>query len=160
MTEAYFQVRLAGDVAKTNPSSKVLVPAGDEDYERLRARPVDEVLKCVFKLERNYAFLKKGHALIRFAFDCQSAYPNTKAGLDEFRDAVTIEAGFSEERKNMEGQTYLVAKSWSFDNMDEIEFTELFNAMIAAILKHSETVFNGVDSAVFERQLLHFAGDT
>ena len=152
MSEASFMVKTAGEVAKNNPSAKGLFPNGEDSYERLKVRTVGEVFRVVMKMHRNYKFLSKAHKLIRFAFDCQEVYTD----LQEFREAVTIEAGFSRVVKNLHGDEILVAKSWSFDNMTESEFQELFDSMIRAMLKHSETIFNGVDTHTFERQLLHF----
>ena len=153
MTEASFQVKTAGEVAKNTPSAKVLVPNGNDAYERLRSRSVGEVFRVVMKLHRNYKFLSKAHKLIKFAFDCQEAYTD----LQEFREAVTIEAGFSRIVKNMKGEEILVAKSWAFDNMTESEFQELFDAMISAMLRHTETIFCRADPAMFSKQLVHFS---
>jgi len=156
MSEASFMVKTAGEVAKYHPSAKVLVPNGDDAYERLRSRPVGEVFRVVMKMHRNYKFLSKAMVMIKFAHSCQDIYPNTKEGIDHFRDAVTIEAGFYDEVLRLNGVTEKVAKSWNFDSMTEPEFQELFNAMVRAILQYSESVFNGVDPAIFERQILSF----
>ena len=153
--EAYFRIATVGDLAGLNHEQKVLIPADEDSRSRLGRRSADEVLRCFFKLERNYQFLKKAHALIKFAFDCQEVYSD----INEFREAVTIEAGFFTWKKMLGGEEIKVAKSWAFDAMTEAEFGDLYNAMIAAMLRHSATVFNGVDAYVFERQLSNFSGE-
>ena len=49
---------------------------------------------------------------------------------------LTIEAGFYEEAMNFEDKVIKHAKSINFSNMDEIEFSELYNRTIDVIVKY------------------------
>lgn len=135
-------------------SGRVFVPADADTIDRASRRKTGEVFKGAFKLARNYKFLQKAHCLINFAFDCQDIYEDKQ----EFREAVTIEAGYFHWKRGLDGHDFKVAKSWAFDNMSEVEFEELYLAMIQAMKRHAETVFNGADPDSFEQMLLSFGG--
>ena len=131
--------------------NRAFIPADEDTLARTRERTTGEVFRGEFKLSRNYKFLQKAHVLIKYAFDLQEQFDNIK----HFREAVTIEAGFFTWKKLLDGSEIKVAKSWAFDNMSEDEFSELFVAMINALVKHSE-MFGGAEPDVFEAGVYRF----
>ena len=100
-----------------------LVPVFDSDMEVYSKIAIGEEIEIDYKKKRNLRFHKKYFALIKLAFENQSDYRL----FDELRRDITIAAGFYDEvTSRLTGEIYKVAKSISFANMDEIEFSELY----------------------------------
>jgi hypothetical protein len=93
---------------------------------------VGDFLECEIKKPRNYRFHKKFFALIQMIFQNQERYNN----IDDLREDLTIEAGYFVKRENIKGELIKRAKSISFANMDEHEFSELYSAVLDEIVKH------------------------
>lgn len=110
-------------VKKTN---KGLLPMYDSDYDVYSKIPLGEEFEIEFKKQRNLKFHKKFFALIKMCFENQEAYSN----LNDLRRDLTITAGYYTETANMlTGEVFKHAKSISFANMDEIEFSELYESI-------------------------------
>ena len=64
-------------------------------------------------------------------------YPHTDYPSKEaLRKAMTIGAGFTEDVINpMTGEVAMIPRSWAFHAMDEITFSELYDALINVALK-------------------------
>lgn len=106
--------------------------AFNSDYEKAKKLKVGDFLECEIKKKRNYMFHKKYFALVNMVFENQSLYTH----IDHLRNDLTIEAGFYEEAMNFEDKVIKHAKSINFSNMDEIEFSELYNRTIDVIVKY------------------------
>lgn len=71
-------------------------------------------------------------ALYNMVFQNQERYTT----LDALRHDITIEAGYYSERVNIWGEVVKEPNSISFANMDDVEFSDLYNRSIDTIVKH------------------------
>ncbi len=116
-------------VKQLNNTFKV---AYDSDYEKMKRIKVGDFLECEIKKPRNYRFHKKFFALIQMIFQNQERYNN----VDDLREDLTIEAGYYVKRENIKGELIKRAKSISFANMEEHEFSDFYSAVLDEIVKH------------------------
>jgi len=114
-------------VKQLNGTFKV---AYDSDYDKAKKIKVNEPYEFEYKLPRNYRFHKKFFALLNLVYNNQDVYTN----IDDLREDLTIEAGYYRLTENIKGQTIKRAKSISFANMDEAEFSELYNSIVNVVI--------------------------
>lgn len=108
------------------------IPAYNSDWELSRKIAKGSIITVSFVKERNPLFHKKFFALMNLVFENQEHYKT----LDELRYDLTVEAGFYTESTNLfTGEVKRNAKSIAFGNMDEIEFSELYNRMLDTIVR-------------------------
>lgn len=128
-----------------------LVPLGDDSYEEKKKLRVGQVYDCDVKVVRNYSFLKKAFALLNAAWSLMNE--RQQAGWrskDGFRNYLTVASGHYDTYYNQRLQTFVeLPRSWSFDKMDEAEFSNLYDRMkdvIFAVLgdKVTEEIFDKV----------------
>ena len=108
-----------------------LVPIDDESYDEKKRLRIGETYEVDVKLLRNYRFLKKAHALVNAAWvllgERRQAAWRSKEG---FRAYLTVTAGFYDVYYNTRLCQFVEApKSWSFDRMEESEFSDLYERM-------------------------------
>lgn len=108
-----------------------IIPAYDEDKERLKKFKAGEIFCAEVTKPRNIRFHKKFMALINMLLQNQEIYHD----FDHLRKDLIIEAGYYTERANWEGFIVKEAKSISFANMDDTEFDELYNAVLHTIVR-------------------------
>ena len=100
-----------------------LRPAHDSDLEIFNKMPKGEIFEIEYKKKRNPLFHRKFFALMNLAYHNQEAYEH----LDDVRRYITLMAGFVDEMVDFNtSEVYQVPKSISFDSMDEIEFSDLY----------------------------------
>jgi hypothetical protein len=105
--------------------------AYNSDYETAKKIPVNDPIEYEFKKVRNYKFHKKFFALLNLVFENQEQYNN----FEHLRKDLIISAGYYDLRFNIEGVEIQEAKSISFAQMDENEFSELYNRIIDVVVK-------------------------
>ena len=117
-----------------------VVPADAANAELFESLKPNGEYTAVFTQTRNIKFHRKAFALIKVAFDALE-FPELEhkgrkvsKNLDQFRDDVTILAGFYDVVFNYRGEMRLKAKSWSFARMDETEFDAMYSRLIDVIL--------------------------
>ena len=148
--DSYFKAIRSGAL----PADTVVLLAHDPaTVKRMAKVKLSEVYRVTIKRQRNYKLLQKAHCLVNSAFDCQEQYTNK----DEFRSAVTIEAGHSTMETLLDGRKVELAKSWSFEKMTEDEFEQLYADMIEGLCRHTE-LFNGMTRDDFLNGVMQFAG--
>jgi len=111
--------------------SGVFKPAYDSDYENAKKIALNEPFVFKYSKPRNYKFHKKFFALVNMLYQNQEQYNN----LEYLRKDLIIESGFYEIRYGIHGEEIKEAKSISFSNMDEIEFSELYNRVVDTIVR-------------------------
>lgn len=120
----------------------VFVPAFDHDLPRLTKFKNGEMYTADIKLTRNPAFHRKMFAFFNFCFAHWAA---ERAGYEftdeytqkkEFRNNLTILAGFFDVVTTIKGETKVRAKSLAYGNMEPDEFERCYNAMVNAAIKH------------------------
>ena len=116
-----------------------------EDY--LRGLSVGEVVKVKVSKPRNGKFHNKHFALLQVGFENQDQFDS----FDDWRRAVTIEAGFYQDRKMFDGTVMREAKSLSYASMDELEFSRLFDASLRVVAN-----FLGTDDATLAKEIQQF----
>ena len=108
-----------------------LIPAHDSDKELMSNIKAGEIYKYNFSKPRNVKFHRKFFALINLVYQNQDHYSfedlreKLIKASGHYRIVIDIETG-EEERK---------AKSIAFANMDEVEFSKLYNDVLNAIIK-------------------------
>lgn len=107
-------------------------PAFDSDFELAKKIKLNEPYEYEYKKPRNYKFHKKFFALVKMVFDNQEQYTN----IEHLRKDLIIESGNYDLRHDLLGVEIREAKSISFANMDETEFSELYNSVVDVIIKY------------------------
>jgi hypothetical protein len=124
-----------------------LKPAYDSDYEVYSKIPLNEVFEIEYKKPRNYNFHKKYFGLIKLAFENQSDYRN----LNDLRRDISIVAGYYDEVVNkVTGEVYKMPKSISFAQMDEIEFSELYERTKDVICKWLGVTNESIEEEIYQ----------
>jgi hypothetical protein len=124
-----------------------LKPAYDSDYEVYSKIPLNEVFEIEYKKPRNIGFHRKYFALIKLAFENQTDYRN----LNDLRRDISIVAGYYDEVVNkVTGEVYKMPKSISFAQMDEIEFSELYEKTKDVICKWLGVTDESIEEEIYQ----------
>jgi hypothetical protein len=99
-------------------------PADEQSRELWKCYKLGEVYKGQIVKPRNYKFHCLCFALLTLTFENQEQYPEGK--FKQFRQMVAIEAGHSEDIYNLDGECFRQARSLSYDELDDVEFEQLF----------------------------------
>ena len=94
-----------------------------------------EISFLKFIIPRNGKFHRKFFALMNVGYDCWEPKRKHKSykgipiekNRDQFREDITILAGFYEQTFNLKGEMRMRAKSISFASMEDDEFSEYTN---------------------------------
>lgn len=121
----------------------VLIPANEEEAEKLTKIKNGQVLRLDMAKMRNGAFFRKWWVLAKFAYDiwAETMKPATYKGqpvrpnMERFRKDLIILAGYYDATYNVRGEVRLDAKSLSWAKMDEETFEKLYSATIDAVLQ-------------------------
>jgi len=101
-------------------------------WEELPKRwKVGDTIEISVSMPRNIRLHRKAFALLNLL------YPHTEyPSLDALRQAMTIGAGYVEMVVNpLTGEVCYIPKSWSFREMDDAEFGDLYNALVNVALR-------------------------
>lgn len=122
-------------------------PADDNAELILKRYKFGDLAEGEFKKSRNIKFHRKFFKVIELTFQNQELTDNK----EDFREAVTIEAGYWHWQKQLDGSESKRADSISFTKMDDITFGELYNSVFNVCLK-----ILGCKSEELEMELLKF----
>jgi len=101
----------------------LLKPAFDEDKEKFSQFPKDGYFEIKYTKRRNVKFHRKFFALLKIAYENQSDYRL----MEDLRRDLIITSGHYEEVVNaITGEVYKIAKSISFNSIDETEFSLIY----------------------------------
>ena len=101
-------------------------PADDPSKEAWRRFKQGEVYRADVVKPRSYQHHKLCFALLNLTYANQDRWNSFEA----FRKAVAIAAGHTEELVTVHGEIIRLPKSLSYDSLDEVEFTQVFGAMM------------------------------
>jgi len=110
-----------------------------------------EMVQVEFIVPRNPKFHRKFFALLQVGYDAwepgrkhktHKGMPVAK-NFEQFREDITILAGFYEQTFDLQGRMTLRAKSISFANMEDPEFEQLYSAVADVLLQHILTKYAG-----------------
>ena len=120
-----------------------LVPLYDSDMEAIKKLRFGDEVKAVITKPRNYNFHKRFFALLNMAFENQDQYNS----FDVFRPIMIMKAGFYTPVETDKGLVFL-PKSISFAKMDEVEFQELYSAMVDQVIKLLECTEKDIEENI------------
>ncbi len=101
-------------------------PADEPSQELWRKFKVGEIYRADVVKPRSYQHHKLCFALLSLTYANQERWTN----FESFRKAVAIAAGHTEELVTVHGEIIRLPASLSYDALDEIEFTQVFGAMM------------------------------
>lgn len=126
---------------------KALDGMGEDDaktWRRFWRRVINmepgELIDVDMRITRNPRFHRKFFALLNIGFEAwepdasHKGKPITK-NFEQFREDVTILAGFYDKTFHLDGSMTLRAKSVSFANMDDAEFEKVYSAVADVLLQ-------------------------
>jgi len=109
-----------------------LKPSLPHDLEILAKWKLNDILRAEITKPRNSKFHRKFFALLNIAFENQDKYDN----FSDFRVEISLKCGSYREHITTKGVIIYVPKSIAFSNMDELEFSELYDKALDVIIKH------------------------
>jgi hypothetical protein len=105
------------------------LPDSEHDREALGHVGDGEVIYCEVKRHRNVRFHRKAFALLKEMFEYQDQFTDP----EQFRKWVKVQAGEYTDVFGSEG--FYELKSWSFADMDEIEFEKTYNRIVTVAVE-------------------------
>ena len=99
-----------------------------EKYEKLRR---GQEYTVEIKQARNPAFHRKAFALLNAMFENQSRIEN----IEDFRLELKLICKHVREYVRPNGEIVYIPKSWSFADLDEIEFEALYSKLLSVAAK-------------------------
>lgn len=137
------------------------IASTERDRELLRKAKVaeGEVLIQKLRLVRNGKHHRLVFAMLRFVFQNQERYRTEEA----LREALTLETSFTYTIQTLGGRWEKRARSWSYDELDEDDFSKLHEELVEVILKRifpGETerwLKAGIDHHAMTENLLAFS---
>lgn len=152
------------EIIFTKAAGGALVPVDQAGVDYLAKMKLGAGVR--FKATRvtpnNYKFHKKMWALLDLAFDAwEPIEPSYKGEVvaknkEQFREDITILAGFYTTAVRMDNSIRFSAKSWSFESMDDDEKERLYSAIINVVLAKVLTRYTRADLDNVINQLLGF----
>lgn len=122
----------------------------DDDYDSKKKLKLFETYTAEIRVARNIEFHRKYFALLNIGWEYMNEaqcnhFHNDKEG---FRKTVQIDAGVCNRVWSLKRQEWLEdSVSISFDNMDEIEFREVYN-------KVKNSIFSLIEGNVSEQEFI------
>lgn len=101
-------------------------PADEPSADLAKKYKIGEVYRADVVKPRSYQHHKLCFALLNLTYSNQERYSN----FEDFRKAVAIAAGHTEELVTLHGEIIRLPASLSYDSLDEITFTQVFGAMM------------------------------
>ena len=134
------------DILVVKTINGLLKPAFDEDLDSFKKLPKDGYFEIKYTKKRNVKFHRKFFALLKIAYENQSDYRL----IEDLRRDLIITSGHYEEVVNaITGEVYKISKSISFSNMDETEFSKIYEDVKDVIIRwigiDNETLNNEVE---------------
>jgi len=140
-----------------------LIPADQQSMDAIAKLKVGVGIRATIKRENNLQFHRKLFVLANLGFDAweppdvQYKGAKIEKNFDQFRDDITILAGFYTTSVRLNGDIKFTAKSWSFASMDQGQREDLYSAIINVILSRILTQYTREDLDSVVDQILGFA---
>lgn len=110
---------------------RCLIPTDEVAEDDLASLPNGKQLRADVVVPRNGKLHRKAFILLNKVFP-HTNYPT----MERLRAAMTIGAGYVDETIDpYSGKVLWYPKSWAFDNMDDVEFQQLYSRLIDVALK-------------------------
>lgn len=117
-----------------------LVPADEAEADKLRRMKVGALVKVEATELRNPKFHRKFHALMRLGYDhfeapaIEHLGQRVQKNYEQFREDITILAGFYSVYYRLDGSYRIRAKSIKFGRMKQETFEHLYSAVADVLL--------------------------
>jgi len=140
-----------------------LVPADQQSADQIAKLKGGVGVKASFKKENNLQFHRKMFALANIGYDAwepgsvEYKGQSIEKNFDQFREDITILAGFYTASTRLDGSIRLTAKSWSFASMNQVEREQLYSAIINVLLTRILTKYTRDDLDAQVENVLRFA---
>jgi hypothetical protein len=133
-------------------------------WSRIKNLAAGELVKVSFKIERNGPFHRKFFALLNVGYEAWDPGRTHKThkgmavqkNFEQFREDVTILAGFYEQTFDLQGNLKLKAKSISWASMGQVEFENLYSAVADVLLQKVLTKYSRADLDEVVEKVLRF----
>lgn len=151
------------DIVLAKTAAGALVPVDPQGVEYIAKLKVGAGVKAKIARHNNLQFHRKMFALANLAFDAWEPAAKEYKGIpiaknfDQFREDITILAGFYETRIRLNGEVRFIAKSWSFASMADDEKEKLYSEIINVVLTRILTNYTREDLDNVVEQVLRFA---
>lgn len=136
---------------------------GEDNIEQFDKLKNGQIYKLITKKERDKGYHRKVLGMLRCAFDQWDPNPaklpagvEAQKDFEKFRKDLTIKVGFCDYVWSLDGALETRARSISYDNMDQVEFEELFNAYVEAILNSDIVPQNEVMAKSFRDLIVSY----
>lgn len=106
--------------------TKIIVPAYENDEKAMGPLRCGSMYKADFRKARNPEHNAKAFVLIKMIFDNQEKYAN----IEDLRTELKLQCGSYTHHVRSNGTIVYIPKSWSFADMDQTEFEELYDRLI------------------------------
>ena len=149
-------------LVKVGDSLLATIPGDEYTREMIAGIRTGEVAHGAFVKARNPKFHRRYFAMLGVGFDAwEPGELTTRHGpatkqFEQFREDVTILAGFYEQNIRLNGTVRVTAKSISFGSMDELEFQRVYSATANVILQKVLTNYTRADLDEVVDQILGF----
>ena len=137
-----------------------MIPASDEEADKLIKFKTGEHYEVDIKLPRNPAFHRKVFAFFGFCFDHWSSnktqwdHMSELSQKESFRKQLIVLAGFSVTSYSIDGLSFVVEpESLAFASMTQERFEECYSALINAAMR---TIFKSSDEKIYNRLVSFF----
>lgn len=150
------------EILVTKTASGALAPADQQAADYIAKLKLGEAVKVKATRMRNPGHHRKYFALLNFAFDAWEPVGKEYKGelvqknFEQFRNDVTVLAGYYESAVTLKGDVRLSAKSISFGSMGQDEFETLYSATVDVILARILTRYTRADLDQVVERLLAF----
>lgn len=115
--------------------SGILAPFGSDAEAWMATLTAGQLIEVDATRPRNWPFLKKYFALINYAYNNWDIEEIDAAkNYDQFREDITILAGYYHKYYRTDGSIRFVAKSISFAKMSQAEFDALYSKTLDVLL--------------------------
>ena len=126
----------------TKTPSGALIPASDDDSDKLRKIKAGATVRCTITQPRNIGFHRKFFSLVTFLFGIweetmprqQYRGQEVRPNIDRFRHDLVVLSGRFRATYNVRGEVRLEAESISFASMSQEDFEDLFSEIINVAL--------------------------
>lgn len=151
------------ELVLTKGPNGILIPMDQQSKDFIEKLNSDAGLAVNVKRHNNPLFHRKMFALFNLAFEAWHPDELTYKGeivsknFDQFRNDVTILAGFYTSSINLRGEVRLTAKSLSFSAMDQEEREKVYSAVLDVVLQKILTRYERDDIENVLSQVMGFA---
>jgi hypothetical protein len=133
-------------------------------WSRIKSLAAGELVRVSFKIERNGPFHRKFFAMLNVGYEAwdpgrkhkQHKGMEVAKNFEQFREDVTILAGFYEQTFDLQGRMVLKAKSIKFASMDQAEFERVYSAVADVLLTHVLTKYSRADLDEVVEKMMRF----